>query len=117
MAIHRVGSRQPAAARTEWESMAAAMVSFASNGASVDFYGVLPGGQPTCDQLQAPVLGLFGEEDEWMPPSAVEQLRTELEAMDKTVETVIYPRAGHAFFNDTGSSYDPGAAEDAWRRT
>ncbi|MBI2762023.1 MAG: dienelactone hydrolase family protein [Chloroflexi bacterium] len=85
--------------------------------ACVDFYGVLPGGMPPCGQLQAPVLGLFGRLDEWMPPPAVDQLRHELEAMNKTVETVIYPGAGHAFFNDTGDAYDSDSARDAWRRT
>jgi carboxymethylenebutenolidase len=85
--------------------------------ACVDFYGVLPGGQPTCDRLKAPVLGLFGEDDAWMPPAAVAQLERELRDMGKVVETVIYKNAGHAFFNDTGQSYDPDSATDAWRRT
>lgn len=85
--------------------------------ACVDFYGVLPGGQPSCDKLRAPVLGLFGETDEWMPPVAVAQLKENLEGMAKTVETVIYTGAGHAFFNDTAGSYDANAAADAWRRT
>jgi carboxymethylenebutenolidase len=85
--------------------------------ACVDFYGVLPGGQPDCDRLQAPVLGLFGATDEWMPPAAVRELEQRLRASGKTVETVIYPNVGHAFFNDTGPSYNAEAAADAWRRT
>jgi carboxymethylenebutenolidase len=85
--------------------------------ACVDYYGVLPGGQPSCDKLKAPVLGLFGEDDEWMPPAAVTQLESELRDMGKTVETVVYKGAGHAFFNDTGDSYDADSAADAWRRT
>ena len=85
--------------------------------ACVDFYGVLPGGQPECDKLAAPVLGLFGERDPWMPPDAVRQLEDELRRMGKTVETVVYRDADHAFFNDTAESVDDDAAEDAWRRT
>lgn len=85
--------------------------------ACVDFYGVLPGGSPDCDRLAAPVLGLFGERDAWMPPEAVARLERDLRGMGKTVETVIYPGADHAFFNDSGGSYDAGAAADAWRRT
>ncbi len=85
--------------------------------ACIDFYGVLPGGQPECSKLEAPVLGLFGERDAWMPPDAVQQLERELREMGKTVETVVYRDAGHAFFNDTGDSFDNDAAEDAWRRS
>ncbi len=86
--------------------------------ACVDFYGVLPGGRPVCDRLRAPVLGLFGEDDESMPPAAVRTLERELRAMNKTVETVIYQGAGHAFFNDAGEgSYNAACAADAWNRT
>ena len=35
----------------------------------------------------------------------------------KTFEKVIYPNAGHAFFNDTGPNYNPEAAAAAWSRT
>ena len=38
--------------------------------------------------------------------------------MGKTVETVVYPEAGHAFFNDSRPNvYDPKASVDAWTRT
>jgi carboxymethylenebutenolidase len=85
--------------------MSGDMVSFASNGTTVLGY------------LVAPVLGLFGEHDPWMPPAAVEQLERKLRSSGKTVETVMYPGADHAFFNDTGGSYNAEAAADAWRRT
>ena len=32
-------------------------------------------------------------------------------------EKVIYPKADHAFNNDTGSRYNAEAAQDAWSRT
>ncbi len=35
----------------------------------------------------------------------------------KVYEKVIYPNADHAFHNDTGSRYNPEAAQDAWART
>jgi carboxymethylenebutenolidase len=79
---------------------------------------VLPGGQPDCDQLRAPVLGLFGEADPWMPPDAVHKLEADLRASGKQIETVIYPGRDHAFFNDTNASaYHAEDAADAWRRT
>ena len=38
--------------------------------------------------------------------------------MGKNVEVVVYPDAGHAFFNDTRQQvHKPDAAADAWRRT
>jgi len=38
--------------------------------------------------------------------------------MGKEVETVVYPDAGHAFFNDSRPSvHDPIASADAWKRT
>ena len=90
----------------------------ASVAACVDFYGVLPGGQPDCDQLKAPVLGIFGEQDPWMPPEAVRKLEADLRASGKQIEAVIYPGRDHAFFNDTNiSAYDQHDAQDAWQRT
>jgi carboxymethylenebutenolidase len=89
----------------------------ASVAACVDFYGVLPGGQPDCDRLAAPVLGLFGGRDPWVPAGAIEELERSLRGMGKTVETVVYPNCDHAFFNDTGGAYDATAAADAWGRT
>jgi carboxymethylenebutenolidase len=87
-------------------------------GACVDFYGVLPAGQPDCDQLRAPVLGIFGAADPWMPPDGVRALEESLRASGKQIETVIYPERDHAFFNDTNDSgYHSADAADAWRRT
>ena len=34
----------------------------------------------------------------------------------KTFDKLIYPNASHAFFNDTGASYNAAAAKDAWTR-
>jgi carboxymethylenebutenolidase len=36
---------------------------------------------------------------------------------NKTYEKHIYPNADHAFYNDTGTRYNPEAAQDAWART
>ena len=41
-----------------------------------------------------------------------------LKAKGKKVEVVVYPKAKHAFFNDTRKEvYNPQAAQDAWKRT
>lgn len=87
-------------------------------GASVVFYG--GGVQPSDAELQAvsaPILGLYGAEDTSIPVQLVEEWRRKLTEYGKTNEFVVYPGAGHAFFNDTRPSYNAEAAADAWGRT
>ena len=67
--------------------------------------------------LTAPVLGLFGEEDQNPPPADVRELDAELTKLGKTHEFHIYPNAGHGFFCDERPSYSKAAADDAWPRT
>ncbi|HEX8294055.1 MAG TPA: dienelactone hydrolase family protein [Pyrinomonadaceae bacterium] len=87
-------------------------------GACVVFYGIHPKVEPDFESLKAPVLGLYAERDQFVPPEAVRELEGKLRAHGKQVETHIYPGADHAFFNDTRPEvYDPEAAADAWRRT
>lgn len=85
--------------------------------ACVDFYGVHPNVQPPFENLKAPVLGLFAENDGFVNAEAVEKLRSQLQAAGKQHEFHTYPGAEHAFFNDTREVYDKEAAEDAWKRT
>jgi carboxymethylenebutenolidase len=87
-------------------------------GACVVFYGIHPKVEPDFENLRAPVLGLYAERDQFVPPEAVRQLEEKLRAHGRQVETHIYAGTDHAFFNDTRPEvYDPEAAEDAWRRT
>jgi carboxymethylenebutenolidase len=87
-------------------------------GACVVFYGIHPKVEPDLDNLRAPVLGLYAERDQFVPPAAVRELEAKLKERGKPAEMHIYPGADHAFFNDTRPEvYDPEAAADAWRRT
>lgn len=87
-------------------------------GACVVFYGIHPKVKPDFDNLSAPVIGLFAERDQSVPPDAVRALEETLKEHGKQVETHIYPGTDHAFFNDTRPEvYDADAAADAWRRT
>jgi carboxymethylenebutenolidase len=87
-------------------------------GACVVFYGIHPKVKPDLDNLRAPVLGLYAEQDQSVPPAAVRELEAELKKRGKSAEMHIYPGTNHAFFNDTRPEvYDPEAAADAWRRT
>ena len=83
----------------------------------VDFYGVHPNVHPDFSKLTAPVLGLFGETDDFVPPATVRQLEAAIQQAGGSIESHSYPNAGHAFFNDSRpEAYNAEAATDAWQR-
>jgi len=87
-------------------------------GACVVFYGIHPKVKPDLPNLNAPVLGFFGEKDHSVPPDVVHNLERQIKNLGKQVEMKIYPGADHAFFNDTRPEvYKAEAAADAWQRT
>lgn len=87
-------------------------------GAVVDFYGIHPNVSPNFANLQAPVLGIFGDQDSFVPPDAVLALEKAIRDAGGQIETHTYANADHAFFNDTRPEvYNPSAAADAWERT
>jgi len=87
-------------------------------GACVVFYGIHPNVKPDLQNLRGPVLGIYAERDKSVPLAAVHELEQKIKALDKPVETHIYPGTDHAFFNDTRPEvYNAAAATDAWRRT
>ena len=87
-------------------------------GAVVDFYGIHPNVHPDFSKLSAPVLGLFGEQDNFIPLETIESLVTAVQDRGGTIATQVYPNAGHAFFNDTRpDAYNWEAAIAAWDRT
>lgn len=109
--------------RTVWEYCAASD----DVKAGVAFYGTLI--DPTAQkrvwpksplelapEMKAPVLGLYGAEDQGIPPAQVEQMKAALAAAGKTAEFKIYSGAGHGFHADYRPSYNKEAAEDAWQQ-
>ena len=88
-------------------------------GAAVPFYGVLKEDYPSFSGLTAPLLGHFGEQDDFAPTDAVRELASRIEAESGVKpEFHLYP-AGHAFFNDENhlGTYDAEQAQTAWNRT
>lgn len=85
-------------------------------GACVDFYGKIEHAERVA-HMKAPFLGIFGEDDEFITPWALEELKPALQRFGKRFEWKVYPKAPHAFHNDTRESYRPDAAKDAWERT
>src|SRR4029079_12982105 len=97
-------------------------------GAGVAWYGRLTGDKDdlhprfpvdVAGHLAAPVLGLYGAEDQGIPVASVTAMQTALgagSAAAKRSEIKVYPQAGHAFFADYRPSYRPEAAADGWKR-
>jgi carboxymethylenebutenolidase len=61
------------------------------------------------------VLGVYAETDTNVNGSR-DMAKSLLESAGLTHEIVTYPGAGHAFFNDTGTRYNPEAAAAAWSK-
>lgn len=83
--------------------------------AAVVFYGTPPSADRIAN-LQAPLLGIFGEADRGLT-GQVPAMLTALQSGQKPYELHIYQGARHAFHNDTSPQYDAGAACDAWSKT
>jgi carboxymethylenebutenolidase len=97
--------------------------------AAVDCYGAYvvgspPAGFPTqakgieeqLPNLHCPLLGLFGNEDQYPTPEDVNTLEQILKDNGKTYELHRYDDAAHAFFSTERPSYRVHAANDAWER-
>jgi carboxymethylenebutenolidase len=69
--------------------------------------------------IKAPVLGLYGGQDQGISQESVSEMRKALGGGSKAAqrsEIKVYPDAGHAFFADYRPSFRPEAAADGWRR-
>jgi carboxymethylenebutenolidase len=97
--------------------------------AAVDCYGAFVVGNPPegfplqvtgledqLANLRAPLLGLFGNEDQHPSPEQVDRLEEILKADGKTYEFHRYDDAGHAFFGVDRPAYRVAAANDGWER-
>ena len=97
--------------------------------AAVDCYGAYVTGTPSpqfpmkvtnlVDQLpnlRCPVLGLFGNEDQFPSPEQVDEFEQIVKDHAKPYEFHRYDGAGHAFFAPDRPSYRVEAANDGWER-
>ncbi len=67
-------------------------------------------------EVKAPVLWLYGAQDQGITPDQVEKMKAALAADHKAAEFHIYPGAPHGFHADYRPSYRKDAAEDGWKR-
>jgi len=93
--------------------------------AAVAWYGKLVGAPTVLHErfpldaagsLKAPVLGLYGGQDQGIPLATVEQVQAALAAAGAGSQIHVYPDAPHAFFADYRPSYRPAEAQDGWAR-
>ena len=82
--------------------------------ASAVFYGMNPRPLQAVKEACA-VVGSYPEKD--FTKSAATKLEAALTEYGVPHDIKIYPDARHSFFNSTGKSYKPDAADDAWQRT
>ena len=66
--------------------------------------------------LKAPVLGLYGGQDQGIPLEDVEQMRAALKTAGKPGEIVVFPDAPHGFLADYRPSYNEAAAKEGWTK-
>jgi carboxymethylenebutenolidase len=85
--------------------------------AAVMYYGRVINDDDVLSQLDAPLLGIFAENDESIPVRDVQRFRSQLRDMGKPSTVLIYSDVEHAFANPSGNAYDQTAAEEAWAET
>lgn len=85
--------------------------------ATVIYYGRLETDAEQLAKLEMPILGIFGAEDEGIPPKQVKEFESALNKVEVSNSIHIYDGAGHAFANPSGTRYVEDAAKDAWQKT
>jgi len=67
-------------------------------------------------RIKAPVLGLYGGQDQGIPASDIEKMRAALKKAGKKADIIVYPDAQHGFNADYRPSYNAADAQDGWKR-
>lgn len=81
--------------------------------AAVIYYGRLETDPKVLATIEAPVMGVFGDQDEGIPPAAVQEFANAMKVAGESLALHRYD-APHAFANPSSANYDAKAAEDAW---
>lgn len=85
--------------------------------AAIPFYGHAEFRDPELRAIKCPILAFYGEQDTALMEE-LPGLKRRMRAAGVDFEAVVYPAAGHAFFNDTNKyTYNAGAAADSWARS
>ncbi len=82
------------------------------------FYGFPPKGAAPLDRITAPGVIFFGEQEGFFSIPDAQAFAAAQRKQGRDCEVVVYPGAGHAFFNNERPEvYRRDAATDAWRKT
>ena len=85
--------------------------------ATVIYYGQLVTDTDELSKINWPVLGIFAELDNGIPPETVNQFESALNEVGIENDITIYPGVNHAFANPSGDRYAPEESKDAWQKT
>ena len=85
--------------------------------ATVIYYGQLVTDTEELTKIDWPVLGIFAELDNGIPPETVKEFEMSLDEVGIQNDITIYPGVNHAFANPSGDRYAPEESKDAWQKT
>ncbi len=85
--------------------------------AVVIYYGQLVTDKHELASLGAPVLGIFGGQDRGISIGSVSLFEADMSTIGHRAEIHVFPDAGHAFANPSGTRYRQEDAEQAWQIT
>jgi carboxymethylenebutenolidase len=86
--------------------------------ATILYYGTpLITDKQELSKIKWPVLGIFGDKDQAIPVSNIQQFKATLDGIGIPNEIHIYKGLGHAFANPSGANYAPNETVDAWQKT
>ena len=84
--------------------------------ACVMYYGMPVNDVDRLKKLNAPVLGIFGSEDQWINPDVVATFSSNMTKANKALTVEMY-EANHAFANPSNPEFDAAATKDAYAKT
>lgn len=85
--------------------------------ATIIYYGSVIDDASKLENLNWPVLGIFGAEDSSIPVENVNNFQATLDQLGIENDINIYEGVGHAFANPSGNNYSPEETKDAWQKT
>jgi len=86
--------------------------------ATILYYGTpLVTDKQQLSKIKWPVLGIFGDKDQGIPLTNIQQFKAALNNIGITNEINIYKGLGHAFANPSRPTYAPNETIDSWQKT